>query len=406
MGVNPKGRKPGETGPDNHSHGSAAVDSGVFPVNIGELHRSLLSWYGLNRRDLPWRRTKDPYAIWVSEVMLQQTRVAAVIDRYQDFMRNFPSVLSLAHAEEADVLALWSGLGYYRRARMMHKAARAVVADCRGVMPRTSTDLRGLPGIGVYTSAAIASIAYGEPVAVVDGNVERVVQRLAGWGSDQRSGQSELIRRTEQLAGALLDPKRPGDFNQAMMELGATVCLPRNPMCLACPLRRICQTRGEHPTPKRARMRSQDAAYALVIRSAQNGQSGAPQAGQNSRKRGKAPQRPQGREVLLEQRSPDQTVMPGMWELPALRDTEVAGADLRMAVRHAIMQVNYYVRIRTVFEDDAEALTVSSDRRRWVQLNDLGTLPLTGLARKVLLRAKLPELTPAVPVLDSPPTGG
>jgi len=368
--------------------GEGSGQSGDDPVfssqTVGELRRGLLAWYDLNRRDLPWRHTHDPYAIWVSEIMLQQTRVAAVVGRYEAFLRNFPSVHSLAHAAEADVLALWSGLGYYRRARMMHMAAKAVVHDHHGVMPRSSTGLRELPGIGAYTSAAISSIAYGEQVAVVDGNVERVAQRLAGWGSDQRSGQSALIRQTQSLANVLLDPKRPGDFNQSMMELGATVCLPKNPTCLVCPLKLCCKTLGEHPTPKRARMRSQDVAYALVIRS-----------------RGVARTRSRGREVLLEQRAPDQSVMPGMWELPPLRDTEVAGEDLRMAVRHAIMQVNYYVRIRTVFEGDAEALTVPSDRRRWVRLSELGALPLTGLARKVLLRAKIAELTPASPVLES-----
>jgi A/G-specific adenine glycosylase len=378
---------------------ASAHKAEMSATEIDDLRRGLLAWYDLNRRDLPWRRTHDPYAIWVSEVMLQQTRVAAVIGRYEAFLRNFPSVQSLAHGAEADVLALWSGLGYYRRARMMHKAAKAVVHDHGGAMPRTLTGLRELPGVGVYTSAAIASIAYGEPVAVVDGNVERVVQRLAGWGSDQRSGQSELIRKTESLANMLLDPKRPGDFNQSMMELGATVCLPKNPMCLVCPLKRLCQTRGEHPTPKRAKMRSQDVAYALVIRSGQT-RSGQTRSRQTART-GAARARSQGREVLLEQRASEQTVMPGMWELPSLRDTEVTGADLRMAVRHAIMQVNYYVRIRTVFEDDAEALTVPSDRRRWVRLNELGTLPLTGLARKVLLRAKLAELTPVEPLLES-----
>jgi A/G-specific adenine glycosylase len=347
------------------------------PEEIADLRSRLLAWYRLNRRDLPWRRTRDPYAIWVSEIMLQQTRVAAVVDRYEIFMRNFPTVEALAFASEEDVLALWSGLGYYRRARLMHKTAKVVVLENDGLIPRTAAGLRTLPGIGAYTSAAIASIAYDEPVAVVDGNVERVVQRLAGWGSDSRIGHAELDRNTGKLANLLLDPERAGDFNQGMMELGATVCLPQKPKCLVCPLKLACRTRGEHPTPKRAKMRSQDAAFALVIRS----------QGPN-------------REVLLERRSSDQTVMPGMWELPALRDTEVAGAELRMSVRHSIMQVNYYVRIRTVHEEDAHALTVLSDSRSWVRLHDLPGMALTGLAHKVLLRAKLPELTPNPPVLD------
>lgn len=358
--------------------GDSGSDILFSPQAIDELRRGLLAWYDRNRRDLPWRRTKDPYKIWVSEIMLQQTRVAVVEERYRAFLRDFPTVQSLAHASEADVLAQWSGLGYYRRARMLHQAARAVVEEFDGVMPRTALDLRALPGIGAYTSAAVASIAFGERVAVVDGNVERVVQRLAGWGSDSRSGQAELARKTGQMANALLDPARPGDFNQSMMELGATVCLPRNPKCLTCPLKMACQTRGEHPVPARARMRSEDAGYALVIRSGNR-----------------------NREVLLQQRTSDQTVMPGLWELPALRDSAVGGNQVRMALRHAIMQVNYYVRIRTVFEEDAEVLTVPSESRRWVRLHDLAALPLTGLARKVLLRAKLPELAPNPGLLQS-----
>jgi A/G-specific adenine glycosylase len=345
---------------------------------IARLRPRLLAWYDRNRRDLPWRRTRDPYAIWVSEIMLQQTRVAAVEERYQAFLRNFPTVQALAHAAEADVLTLWSGLGYYRRARMLHQAAKAVIEKFGGVMPKTAVELRALPGVGAYTSAAVASIAFGEAVAVVDGNVERVVQRLAGWGSDSSTGQAELARRTAQMANALLDPARPGDFNQSMMELGATLCLPRNPMCLACPLKEVCKTRGEHPVQVRARMRSEDAGYALVIRSGTR-----------------------NREVLLEQRSPGQSVMPGMWELPTLRESKVADAQLLMSVRHAIMQVNYYVRIRTVFEEDAEELTVPSENRRWIRLHDLATLPLTGLARKVLLRAQLAELAPNPGLLQS-----
>lgn len=331
------------------------------------MRQALMAWYLANRRDLPWRRTRDPYSIWVSEIMLQQTRVAAVEERYRIFLKNFPTVASLAAADETEVLALWSGLGYYRRARMLHKAARMVVEELGGAMPATAYALRALPGVGAYTSAAIASIAYGEPVAVVDGNVERVVQRLAGWGEDAISP-AALSQSIAQLAQQLLDPDMPGDCNQAMMELGATVCLPRAPQCLTCPISAWCKTRGEHFVAPRAPMRREDVAYALSVRTA-----------------GKY------REVLLDQRSTSQTVMPGMWELPSLRETHVPEPELRLTVRHAIMQVNYYVRIRTVFEDDAEALTMPAETRRWVPLYELAALPLTGLARKVLLRAKLSE---------------
>ena len=345
-----------------------------------KLRQRLLAWYEGNRRDLPWRRTRDPYAIWISEIMLQQTRVAAVVDRYEAFLQRFPTVRALGRAEEAEVLALWSGLGYYRRARMLHRAAQVVVSDLDGVMPGTAAGLRELPGIGAYTSAAIASIAYGEPLAVVDGNVERVVQRLAGWGSELPRGQAKLAQEIVQMAGALLDPVRPGDFNQAMMELGATVCLPRNPQCLTCPIYAHCRTRGEHPTPKRARMRSEDAAYALVIRSDRANPQASP-------------------EVLLVQRAAAETVMTGMWELPALLEARVPQARVRLTVRHAIMQVNYAVRIRSVLEEEVESLAVASGHRQWVRVCDLESLPLTGLARKVLLRSRLAELGPHGPVL-------
>src|SRR5665213_2633598 len=185
-------------------------------AKIAALRLRLIEWYGNNRRDLPWRNTQGPYAIWVSEIMLQQTRVAVVVERYQAFMGRFPTLVSLALAPEQDVLALWSGLGYYRRARMLHKAAYFVATRLEGNLPTSATALRTLPGIGAYTAAAIASIAFGEPVAVVDGNVERVLCRLAGWESATGAGATAFHRKIEDLAGRLVDPERPGDFNQAM----------------------------------------------------------------------------------------------------------------------------------------------------------------------------------------------
>jgi A/G-specific adenine glycosylase len=303
--------------------------------------------------------------------MLQQTRVAVVVDRYRAFLERFPTLETLALAPEEEVLALWSGLGYYRRARMLHKAAQFVASQLNGVLPGSSAELRSLPGIGAYTAAAIASIAFGETVAVVDGNVERVLCRLTGWEAG-RPGEAALRRRIESLADRLVDPVNPGDFNQAMMELGATVCLPRNPQCLLCPLAAGCKTRGEHKTAPRPRMLSREVGYALAVRTGK-------QAGNASR------------EVLLEQRPLSQTVMPGLWELPVLRDPHIPDLELRLAVRHAIMQVNYYVRIRTVFEDDADAMTVTGGERRWVPLGEASGMALTGLARKVLTRAHLLE---------------
>jgi A/G-specific adenine glycosylase len=202
-----------------------------------KFQRRLLAWYKLHRRDLPWRASHDPYRVWLSEIMLQQTRVAAVLEHYHEFLRRFPTVEKLAAAREASVLAAWSGLGYYRRARMLHAAAKAVARECRGEFPTNAEEWRALPGIGRYTAAAIASIAFDEPVAVVDGNVERALQRMSG----KRLAGEELW----QAANHLLDAQRPGDFNQAMMELGAVVCTPRAPACLTCPVVEFCATRGE-----------------------------------------------------------------------------------------------------------------------------------------------------------------
>lgn len=342
-------------------------------AHIPALRKQLTTWYDENQRDLPWRADKDPYAIWVSEIMLQQTRVAVVIERYLAFMQRFPTLEALAQAPEQDVLAMWSGLGYYRRARMLHKAAQFVVEKLAGILPATSAELRALPGIGRYTAAAIASIAFGEPVAVVDGNVERVLCRLAGWGEGGRTGVSALRKKIEVLAGEMVDADRPGDFNQALMELGATVCLPRNPQCLACPISAHCTTRGEHKTAPRPRMLSREVAYALTVRTV------------SARKTNGVLRS----EVLLEQRLATQSVMPGMWELPALRSTKVPAKDLRMNVRHAIMQVNYYVHIRAVPEEHIDALTICAGTRQWVSLNEAAGIALTGLARKVLKRAHL-----------------
>ncbi len=340
----------------------------------------LLDWYALNKRDLPWRRSRNPYAIWVAEIMLQQTRVAVVVERYREFMGRFPTLVALALAPEQDVLAMWSGLGYYRRARMLHKAAQFVSANLGGNLPVKAEELLALPGIGVYTAAAIASIAHGEPVAVVDGNVERVLCRFAGWGAGSRKGGAALRRKIEELAAKLLNRARPGDSNQAMMELGATLCTPRNPQCAACPLMQDCKTRGEHKTLQRSSMTSRVVGYALAVRTstAPGNRSG-----------------PSTREVLLEQRSAHGSVMPGMWELPTLRYPEVPEGELRMTVRHAIMQVNYYVSIRTVFEDDVEAVTAAGGERRWVSLGDAAGMALTGLTRKVLVRARLLALPAA-----------
>jgi len=193
---------------------------------------ALLRWWDANRRDLPWRRTRDPYRIWLSEVMLQQTRIEVVVPAYRRFLRALPTLARLARADEEEVLSLWSGLGYYSRARALHRAARELHAR-RQSFPRELAAARALPGVGAYTAAAVLSIAYGEPLAAVDGNVARVLARLLRC---ERPGEAE--------ATSLLDRARPGDWNQAMMELGQTVCAPRRPACGECPLAAWCEARA------------------------------------------------------------------------------------------------------------------------------------------------------------------
>lgn len=205
--------------------------------------RALLPWYDAHRRDLPWRRTRDPYRIWISEVILQQTRVDQGTAYYERFIRVFPSVRHLAGAREQEVLKLWQGLGYYGRARNLHAAAKQVMREHGGTLPRDHDQLLRLKGVGEYTAAAIASIAFDRPHAVVDGNVYRVLARVFGISLpiDGAEGRKEF----RELAASLVDHGRPGDHNQAVMELGATVCTPRDPDCGACPVRSRCVARME-----------------------------------------------------------------------------------------------------------------------------------------------------------------
>ncbi len=311
--------------------------------DVAALRRRLLAWYDRHQRDLPWRKSHDPYRVWVSEIMLQQTRVAAVVERYGEFLERFPAVEELANALEAAVLAAWSGLGYYRRARALHQAAREITQKRRGRFPATAAEWSELPGIGRYTAAAIASIAFGEACAVVDGNVARVLERLCG----QRLSASETWDRVD----ALLSSRRPGDFNQAMMELGATTCLPHQPKCLACPIAKFCRTRGELPAVKTAERQKKRALHcALDCRD--------------------------GR-VFLTRRSLQESLMPGMWELPRL-EGEPSGHPW-MKLRHSITVTDYDVRV-------ARMAAPKGTPGRWVPVARLTEIPLTGLTRKILRR--------------------
>jgi A/G-specific adenine glycosylase len=317
------------------------------PIRTSPFQQRLLAWYDGNRRDLPWRTDRDPYHVWLSEIMLQQTRVAAVLEHYRRFLRRFSTIEKLAAARESSVLAAWSGLGYYRRARMLHAAARKIVRERAGKFPAHAEGLRAFPGIGRYTAAAIASIAFGEPVAVVDGNVERVLQRVLG---KNLSGEEKW-----QAADTLLSRRRPGDFNQALMELGATVCLPRAPMCLACPVFDLCTTRGELQKPEKSpRQRKREIHYALHRR---NGS------------------------VFLVKRQNDASLMPGMWELPELSSANGTGEPY-LTLRHSITVTDYLVKVSRGAAPDGSG-------GRWVPRARITNLPLTGLARKILRAAQV-----------------
>jgi A/G-specific adenine glycosylase len=360
----------------------------LSPQARGSFPRLLRAWYRRHARKLPWRGIQDPYRTWLSEIMLQQTRVNAVLQHYARFVERYPTLVALALAPEDDVLAAWSGLGYYRRARMMHRAAQLLMEEHGGTLPFTAAELRRLPGIGTYTSAAISSIAFGERIAVVDGNVERVLLRVLGWPETPGAAATERLNNVAQSLVPLSDP---GDHNQAMMELGATVCLPRGPKCSTCPVFSLCRTRGEHTTSARAPMQSQRVSYALATRKARGGIAV---------------------EVLLQRRPAAASLMAGMLELPQIAQRSEADAkDLILSeepmlrVRHAIVGTNYYVEVLGLqTRRDVTRRALRREDFEWFDTRELPNLPLTGLARKVLQRLRLMKAsgeahTPEMPLL-------
>ena len=265
----------------------------------------LLDWYDAHKRAMPWRETDDPYRIWVSEIMLQQTRVDTVRDYYPRFQEAFPTVEALADAERDEVLKHWEGLGFYARARHLHEAARTVVAEHDGTVPDTMDDIRALKGIGPYTAAAVLSIAHDAPHAVLDGNVTRVLSRV--FAVDEDATTTAAQRALRGLANDLLDADRPGDFNQAMMELGALVCTPSTPLCDRCPLQDVCRahaagTEDDYPiTPESEPVPHHDIAVGLVFDDA-------------------------GDELLI-QRRPDEGLLGGLWEFPGGKQEEAESLE-------------------------------------------------------------------------------
>lgn len=347
---------------------STAVGQTALPFDAPALRVALRGWYAVHRRALPWRDAADPYAIWVSEVMLQQTRAAAVEPYFRRWMARFPTVTALAAANEDDVLSAWQGLGYYSRARNLRRAARTVVADHGGTLPRAYDDLAALPGIGPYTAGAISSIAFGARVPAIDGNVRRVVGRLLAARTDVARG--EGARAVEVVAAALADGDAPGDVNQALMELGATVCAPRRPACPRCPAAPWCAARaaGEPadfpPRRPRARPRSVAAVAWLVTD-------------------------PDGR-MLVARRASD-GLLGGLWEFPLTPpdetlvdvDTLPAGPALSHAFTHIALTVTP-VRAHVAVAVGPMRTVEPYVEWRWLDRTMIDGLPVSTLMRKLL----------------------
>jgi len=323
----------------------------------GDFSKALLRWYDAEKRDLPWRRNNDFYPVWISEIMLQQTRVEAVTPYFLRFMGLFPDVRALAAAEESTVLAAWSGLGYYSRARNLHRAAKAIAA---GGEPSDFESIRALAGVGDYTAAAVASIALGDARAAVDGNVMRVISRLANDAADIRAG--ETRRRFAGQAARLVDRRRPGDFNQAMMELGATVCTPKAPDCGKCPVERFCGARAagtaaQLPVKLGGKPAREVALDVAVL--ARDGR------------------------VFLVERAASERRLAGFRELPGKKD--VKGARFRAAGEFTHQIVNDRFRVRVWVAGTPAGLPAGE----WISPSELGDLPVTTTAKKALRIAGL-----------------
>jgi A/G-specific adenine glycosylase len=321
---------------------------GIPARALPAFQRSLLAWFDQNKRNLAWRGTRDPYRIWVSEVMLQQTRVAAVVPYYERFLSLFPSVDDLARARRETLLRAWAGLGYYSRARNLHRAARQIVARHNSEFPRSLQAALSLPGVGHYTAAAVLSIACGQPLAVLDGNVARVLARFGALRGDLR--RPRTWRRLQTSADSLLARESPGEWNQAMMELGATVCVPRTPQCSACPVRRWCRARTlglAHllPAERRKKRNVKLTVGAIVLLD------------------------PRGRTLLMRHGNSDGALFSNLWQFPALEATSGHGNILAERLKK-------YVRTNAV----AEPLPIA---RHAVTFRDIRLAPFLVRVRKL-----------------------
>lgn len=358
---------------------------------LTRFRKQLLAWFAQFKRDLPWRRDKDPYRVWLSEIMLQQTRVSAVIPYYERFLQQFPNIRALARTPEDKVLRLWSGLGYYSRARNLQKAAQQIVAIHSGIFPTDEHEILALPGIGSYTAAAILSIAYNKKRAVLDGNVARVLARLGAIRGDLR--EPERWHSLQQIANSLLAPASPGDWNQTMMELGATICTPRAPQCLLCPVSTSCKARKLGIAEKLPEKGKKRATVEVILATA---------VFLDAR----------GRTILLPppKSAPRKTkkeniaaLVSKMWHFPTIQVRKNASVELRrflegsaqnhkVASKYEPLQfARHAVTYRTIllqpFLARVEQLPVFSGAQI-VRLSNIDSLAISGLTRKVAQAAK------------------
>ena len=356
---------------------------------LTEISRRLLEWYRLQARQLPWRGQNDPYATWVSEIMLQQTRVDTVIPYFQRWMERFPTLEKLASASEQDVLAAWEGLGYYSRARNLHRAARQVIFEYQGIIPRERPALERLPGIGRYTAGAITSIAFGQDEAALDGNIRRVLARLFNMDEPAYSGAGE--RRLWEYARQNLPTGRAGDYNQALMDLGATLCTPRAPACLVCPLVEVCQaarlgTQEELPVLKARAPIPHYTVTAAVIR------------------RG---------DLVLIARRPSKGLLGGLWEFPggkvepgeelsaglAREIREELGTDILVGEAFGIYE-HAYTHFRVTLHAFASSLNgqepqpLAASDLRWVYPQELAQFPMGKIDRQISRRLEKAAFKP------------
>lgn len=357
------------------SRDTSGADDALDQRRAARLRAELLAWFANARRALPWRRDRDAYRVWISEAMLQQTRVETVVPYFERFLARFPDARALADADEASVLAAWSGLGYYRRARSLHAAARAIVERHGGAFPRTRDDALALPGIGPYTAGAVLSIAYDAPEALVDGNVARVLARL--FALDGAPESPAFQRRVWELARSLVPERGAGEWNQALMELGALVCTPRNAACAACPWSAECAALASGRVDELPRPKTRPAVLAVELVSLWSLAPGG---------------------VLLEQR-PAHGRMANLWQLPTIELGEhariaplawPAGVRVRWTssvgeLRHAITRHAIRVDVR------AGELVTRTLPERWrrVRADELATLARTGMLEKSLRLAPI-----------------